>query len=1617
MNEEKIVKINGIEISKSTGFKNLQFETSRYSDGLNTIRGFGSMLNESNLNVVDTVSIDFVLNYYELEELAHVYNLFKANGILPIENEYLLKKIKSTYTKGKFDQDKDYGKNDYYLKSNISHFICFLQRLSITSLEKTVNSYKVNMILTLYENALTEDEYEEYMKCYEDWNKKTNFNNICLTAIRKEIQNLADTKRSLNIKAYNTEILNALYKEHMVDSATFNKKLKPNKTEEENEAIAEKKLENIKVKLGINEDEIDISSAATTITIPYHSIMQVELITSNIISNIPMIGKPVGHKSYLGIGDSHFSVKLIFNEYENNNSIKEIEEKNSFGKTTIKKVEEVSVVEQLKRISDKNIINHKIELEHPLVQMFDFYTSNILNITFNNLEEANGIMVNIIFSLNGFRYSEETTINLDNLMYDMKYDNDYKQEQIGALYLEYVADYLFNNRKTPISGVGKLMEFGNNVLESMVVDNQGTASTYDSPLFTHDYHMLDFLASYSSFPTSFGAHKYSDNELWSPNSLFHQMPEKEYLNEFFNKNTEYVVHEDTRLKSSDIFLLNDNLSKLFSISIEDKDLQSYRALFNGKNYYSYIDNLSAITVLGNIKYQNKVVDYLYSENFVSYGYRYIINEIIKPITIELFNTKQNGDTSIYTNSIFKKIYDEFYYRLFYNLNFSCNELIGEIKNLSYISSNNQIIFCNVYKSIATLSDQLFDLFIKTLYDGNFIERITYEVINEELSGTLELSAEENIHNNINEVKDNVKRFLLEFESVYDTNKEIIKERAYNIFLTKLNYFLFNYCITVSEKQKGTKTSNGIKYEEKFLFDFDNIIRIYLISSAVHSLLLLRTQTRTDHFDNHIVLGMKNIGYKISTYNSRLEQGTYYDYKNDKEYKLNVFFYQLFRKNIFLPNENENQNFYYKDKIKYNDFFYEYKNVFDTNPNKDINFFYGQQIPQCMLYKYLYDASKHKEPIEEIKNVIDFLNSEKYVFVNDKYDEKTPDVDKYNYNSLDINQIKFPYLNFGFVASHFTELFYDKECKFMNSKTKKRVIGNIDPFENMKRLSDIVYDDKNYVMPDYDICIFKKKYSDNVGDRYKKAESSRYIFLKNAASLSLVANPKTKIKTLNIVLNNTSKSIFNFNPMDGSFDMVSLNQGKIDIINIEAGDEVRVRIGYDEKIQIFNGFINSVNNTGNQLILNCSSFASLLYNEKINELNLQPSSGNDISFITPANQMKTTLEKVDSYIYDQVRALHNITNPINDHIFISNDGKTFINKVFSPFECASMYSAFNLAIANLKTFCSDKFVRSKVSDITNTGLAAETFIKKTVNTITGSSKLAYQNFSKTYDIYTNINNVDIDYETYGMRKIEKGSGSIISFLFPSKFFNSKSSDTFSVYSLNNYQYPDNKNKKIEISVQDNNNIFNNDVNNIEVPHISSKVTEGDYGRITLPVQPTTNIITSLYNELRTNGRHMGIDICSPIPSSIESKIIYSIADGTVITSMNSRTAGNFIEIMHTYKDKNGNEKKFISEYMHLEKRYVKIGEKVKLGTEIGLMGTTGRSSGIHLHFGIYSTDNHLSYKSYLNPFDAKLLPRHNWNVDWNQVNVYADNGQYTEEWLDSYRKSKKSIQHFGNSGGF
>jgi murein DD-endopeptidase MepM/ murein hydrolase activator NlpD len=86
-------------------------------------------------------------------------------------------------------------------------------------------------------------------------------------------------------------------------------------------------------------------------------------------------------------------------------------------------------------------------------------------------------------------------------------------------------------------------------------------------------------------------------------------------------------------------------------------------------------------------------------------------------------------------------------------------------------------------------------------------------------------------------------------------------------------------------------------------------------------------------------------------------------------------------------------------------------------------------------------------------------------------------------------------------------------------------------------------------------------------------------------------------------------------------------------------------------------------------------------------------------------------------------------------------------------------------------------------------------------------------------------------------------------------------------------------------------------------------------------------------------HRGLDIAAPIGTPI-----YASDGGTVISAgWNSGGYGQLIEIDH----KNG----YTTRYAHLNKISVKVGQEVPQGFRIGDMGTTGRSTGPHLHFEI------------------------------------------------------------------
>ena len=87
------------------------------------------------------------------------------------------------------------------------------------------------------------------------------------------------------------------------------------------------------------------------------------------------------------------------------------------------------------------------------------------------------------------------------------------------------------------------------------------------------------------------------------------------------------------------------------------------------------------------------------------------------------------------------------------------------------------------------------------------------------------------------------------------------------------------------------------------------------------------------------------------------------------------------------------------------------------------------------------------------------------------------------------------------------------------------------------------------------------------------------------------------------------------------------------------------------------------------------------------------------------------------------------------------------------------------------------------------------------------------------------------------------------------------------------------------------------------------------------------------------RHAGIDLAAPIGTPI-----YATADGTVTeASWNSGGYGNLIKLDHG--------RGIETRYAHLSSMLVRPGQRVTRGQQIGRMGSTGRSTGSHLHYEV------------------------------------------------------------------
>ena len=143
------------------------------------------------------------------------------------------------------------------------------------------------------------------------------------------------------------------------------------------------------------------------------------------------------------------------------------------------------------------------------------------------------------------------------------------------------------------------------------------------------------------------------------------------------------------------------------------------------------------------------------------------------------------------------------------------------------------------------------------------------------------------------------------------------------------------------------------------------------------------------------------------------------------------------------------------------------------------------------------------------------------------------------------------------------------------------------------------------------------------------------------------------------------------------------------------------------------------------------------------------------------------------------------------------------------------------------------------------------------------------------------------------------------------------------------------------------------NTVEKLNIDTTESIADINGIKVATLPVTGTISSRYgvsSKIRVS-THTGLDIATTTGTPIK-----VVADGTITFAAYSGSYGYLVKVDHG----NGVE----TWYGHTSKMLVKEGQAVKAGNTIALVGSTGNSTGPHLHFEVRINGEHVNPQKYL-----------------------------------------------------
>lgn len=170
------------------------------------------------------------------------------------------------------------------------------------------------------------------------------------------------------------------------------------------------------------------------------------------------------------------------------------------------------------------------------------------------------------------------------------------------------------------------------------------------------------------------------------------------------------------------------------------------------------------------------------------------------------------------------------------------------------------------------------------------------------------------------------------------------------------------------------------------------------------------------------------------------------------------------------------------------------------------------------------------------------------------------------------------------------------------------------------------------------------------------------------------------------------------------------------------------------------------------------------------------------------------------------------------------------------------------------------------------------------------------------------------------------------------------------------------------------------------------------------KPCHGLVTSLFSGSRKHPvlgitrPHNGVDY-----GSTPDNRIFAAMDGTVINARTNEKVDGFGRLIMVQTVIGG--VKYVLYYAHLQSLSVKNGDKVKAGQVIGMKGTTGTSTGIHLHFEVRRNGTPINPLVYIIDPEVRTLQGNLNKLGYN-LTVDGIYGDGTISAVADYQRGKK-----------